>query len=113
MMIDVNQLNFSYGDNEILKKVNVYLEEGEFVGIIGPNGSGKSTLLKNINKILKPDSGTIFLNNKLLNEYQAKKLAKIMAVVPQETVINFNFTVKDLIMMGRNPYQDRWGRVKS
>lgn len=97
---------------EILKSINIDIEKKDFSGIIGPNGSGKSTLLKNISKILQPESGVIYYDRKLLNEYNAKELAKSMAVVPQETHINFDFSIYDLIMMGRNPYQDRWGRIK-
>lgn len=111
-MLKIDKLKFSYNNREILKKIDLYLEEREFVGIIGPNGSGKTTLLKNISRILSPDSGVIYLNQKLLNSYDTGELARFMAVVPQDTAVNYNFTVYDLIMMGRNPYQDRWGRVK-
>ncbi|MFW6270703.1 MAG: ABC transporter ATP-binding protein, partial [Bacillota bacterium] len=112
-MIKADKLNYSYQQNKkILKNINFAITRKQFVGLIGPNGCGKSTLLKNISNILKPESGTVYLNKKLLNEYNSKDLAQKMAVVPQETYINFNFTVYDLIMMGRNPYQDRWGKVK-
>ncbi len=112
-MLNIKDINFSYGNNTILNKIDCYIKKKEFVGIIGPNGSGKSTLLKNISNYFKPESGMIYLNKKILNEYSAKELAKYMAVVPQETMVQFNFTVYDLVMMGRNPYQDRWGRIKS
>ena len=112
IMLKIKDLNFSYNQIKVLDKINFGLEQKDFMGIIGPNGSGKSTLLRNINNILKPDSGAIYLDNNLLNKINTKELAKKMAVVPQETIINFNFTVYDLIMMGRHPYQDRWGRVK-
>ncbi len=110
-MLKLEDINFSYEKQKILHKINFHLKENEFIGIIGPNGSGKSTLLKNISKLLSPDSGYIYLDKGLLNEYSYKELARKMAVVPQDTEINFNFSVYDLVMMGRNPYQDRWGRV--
>ncbi|MCF8001449.1 MAG: ABC transporter ATP-binding protein [Halanaerobiales bacterium] len=110
-MLKLEDINFSYEKQKILHKINFHLEENEFIGIIGPNGSGKSTLLKNISKLLSPDSGYIYLDKGLLNEYSYKELARKMAVVPQDTEVNFNFSVYDLVMMGRNPYQDRWGRV--
>jgi len=112
LMLKIDKLSFSYNNNEILKKIDLYLQEKEFVGIIGPNGSGKTTLLKNISHIFSPDSGVIYLNQRQLNDYSNRELARFMAVVPQDTAIDYNFTVYDLIMMGRNPYQDRWGRVK-
>ena len=110
-MLKLENIDFSYGDIKILNRIDFHLKENEFIGIIGPNGSGKSTLLKNISKLLNPDSGFIYLDKNLLNDYSYKELAKKMAVVPQDTKVNFNFSVYDLVMMGRNPYQDRWGRI--
>jgi len=110
-VLKLENIDFSYGDVKILKKIDFHLKENEFIGIIGPNGSGKSTLLKNISKLLNPDNGFIYLDKNLLNDYSYKELAKKMAVVPQDTKVKFNFSVYDLIMMGRNPYQDRWGRI--
>lgn len=110
-MLKLEDINFAYEKQKILNKINFHLKENEFIGIIGPNGSGKSTLLKNISKLLNPDSGYIYLDKGLLNDYSYKELARKMAVVPQDTEVNFNFSVYDLVMMGRNPYQDRWGRV--
>ncbi len=108
-MIDIKHLSFSYGDLNILKKLDLYIENGDFVGIIGPNGSGKTTLLKNISRALDSDEGLIYIDGKELNEFSAKKLAQKMATVPQNTTTNFSFRVYDLIMMGRNPYQSHWG----
>src|SRR6056297_570178 len=110
-MLKLKGIDFSYGEQQILHQIDFHLRENEFIGIIGPNGSGKSTLLKNISKLLDPDQGFIYLDKDLLNNYSYKDLAKKMAVVPQDSEINFNFTVYDLVMMGRNPYQDRWGRI--
>lgn len=110
-MLKIDNLDFSYNQNSILKMINLIINKQEFVGIIGPNGSGKTTLLKNISNILKPDQGVIYLNNHYLNKYSSKELAKLMAVVPQDTQVDFNFSVYDLIMMGRNPYQNRWGQI--
>ncbi|ACL68782.1 ABC transporter ATP-binding protein [Halothermothrix orenii] len=110
-MIEIKNLNFGYYNKAILKNVSLSIENKEFIGIIGPNGSGKSTLLKNLSKILSPESGLIYLNKRLLNDYSVKELSRILSVVPQDTSIQFNFTVYDLILMGRNPYMDNWGRV--
>lgn len=110
-MLKLEDIDFSYQKQKVLNKINFHLKQKEFIGIIGPNGSGKSTLLKNISKLLDPDSGYIYLDENLLNNYSYKELAKKMAVVPQDTKVNFSFSVYELVMMGRNPYQDRWGRV--
>ena len=110
-MLRTDNIKFSYGQDKILKGIDIEIKKGAFIGIIGPNASGKSTLLKNISKSLKADSGTIYFDSKLLNDYNSSELAKKMAVVPQNTEINFNFNVYDIIMMGRHPYQKRWSKV--
>ncbi|MEC9489424.1 MAG: ABC transporter ATP-binding protein, partial [Halanaerobiales bacterium] len=92
----------------VLRGIDLEIETGSFIGIIGPNASGKSTLLKNMSQTLKPESGAIYFDHQLLNDYSSLELAKKMAVVPQDTEVNFNFNVYDIIMMGRHPYQKRW-----
>ncbi len=108
IMLRTDKIKFSYAQKKVLKGIDLAIEAGSFIGIIGPNASGKSTLLKNISKSLKSDSGTVYLDHKLLNDYSSLELAKKMAVVPQNTEVNFNFNVYDIIMMGRHPYQKRW-----
>ncbi|WP_108141748.1 ABC transporter ATP-binding protein [Halanaerobium saccharolyticum] len=110
-MLRTDKIKFSYAAEEILKGIDLEIEAGSFIGIIGPNASGKSTLLKNISSSLKSDSGTVYLDSKLLNDYSSIELARKMAVVPQNTEVNFNFNVYDIIMMGRHPYQKRWSGV--
>lgn len=107
-MLKTDKIKFSYAQKKVLKGIDLEIEAGAFIGIIGPNASGKSTLLKNLSKSLKADSGTVYLDHKLLNDYNSLELAKKMAVVPQNTEVNFNFNVYDIIMMGRHPYQKRW-----
>ncbi|MFW5788226.1 MAG: ABC transporter ATP-binding protein, partial [Halanaerobiales bacterium] len=110
-MLEIENLKFGYKNKEVLKNINLYIKHRDFLGIIGPNGSGKSTLLKNISRIVCPNKGVVYLDDRLLQEYNNRDLAKKMAVVPQDTTLNFNFNVYDIIMMGRNPYQNRWGNI--
>ncbi|WP_133516117.1 ABC transporter ATP-binding protein [Halanaerobium saccharolyticum] len=110
-MLKTDKIKFSYGQQKVLKGIDLEIKTGSFIGIIGPNASGKSTLLKNMSKSLKSDSGAVYLDHKLLNDYNHLELAKKMAVVPQNTEVNFNFNVYDIIMMGRHPYQKRWSGV--
>ncbi|MDZ4910743.1 ATP-binding cassette domain-containing protein, partial [Clostridium perfringens] len=79
--------------------------KGSFVGIIGPNGSGKSTLLKNIYRLHKPSSGKIILDNKDLSKMKDKDCAKEIAVLAQESNSQFDFTVEQIVKMGRYPYK--------
>ncbi|MFW5737066.1 MAG: ABC transporter ATP-binding protein [Halanaerobium sp.] len=110
-MLKTDKIKFSYAQKEILKGIDLEIKVGSFIGIIGPNASGKSTLLKNMSRNLNSDSGTVYLDHQLLNDYSSVELSRKMAVVPQDTEVNFNFNVYDIIMMGRHPYQKRWSGV--
>lgn len=105
-MIHIKNLTFQYHINPILKNINLDIDRGEFVGIIGPNGSGKTTLLKNISQILKPTEGVIFIDGE--NHCQPKKLAQKLAVVSENGPINFDFTVLEVVLMGRSPFLRRF-----
>lgn len=103
--IQVKNLRFSIDNKEILKDISFDIPKGSFVGIIGPNGSGKSTLLKNIYRLYKPSSGKIILDNKDLSKMKDKECAKEIAVLDQESNSQFDFTVEQIVKMGRYPYK--------
>lgn len=103
--LQVENLEFSIDKKEILKDISFEIPKGSFVGIIGPNGSGKSTILKNIYRLYKPDSGQILLDNKNLLNMKDKDCAKEIAVLAQESNSQFDFTVEQIVKMGRYPYK--------
>src|SRR6056297_357707 len=103
-IITVKNLNYSINKIKILNDINFSVTKGEFISIIGPNGAGKTTLMKCISDNLKY-SGTVFLKEKNIKEFTKEEKAKIISVVPQEYALPFNFRVKDVIKMGRNPYR--------
>lgn len=107
-IIKCNQLTFGYSQLDIIKDLDCQINEGDFVGIIGPNGSGKSTLLKLITGVTTPDKGTIYIKEEELKEINPKRLARQMAVVPQNTDVYYNFSTYDIVAMGRYPHQNRW-----
>lgn len=96
-------VSFQIQKYRILEDISFHLDKGEFVGIIGPNGSGKSTLLKNIYKIYKPTSGLINLYDKDIESMSNRDTANKISVVAQENDANFDFTVKEVVAMGRYP----------
>lgn len=102
--VRVENLNFSYGDRKILKDICAGFKPGMVCGLLGPNGSGKTTLLKNIASILKPEKRAVYINSKDISKMTPLEIAKAMALVPQNTYIDFDFTVEDIVMMGRTPY---------
>lgn len=103
-MIKIENLNWKYEEREILKDININIEKGKFYTILGQNGSGKTTFLKNIVGILENESSQICIDGKNLREYSKKDIAKKIALVSQQEDINFNFTVEEVVSMGRNPY---------
>ncbi|WP_350342816.1 ABC transporter ATP-binding protein [Proteinivorax tanatarense] len=106
--IAVNDLNWRYGQEIVLDGVSFKVEKGKFYSILGPNGSGKTTMLKNILKILEPDKESIYIDNKDITVMSSQDMATRVACVPQETKIDFDFTVLDIVMMGRAPYLKRF-----
>ncbi|GAB6137058.1 heme ABC transporter ATP-binding protein [Halanaerobaculum tunisiense] len=106
--LEVDKLSYKYDNFEVLQEVSFSVAQGGFIGLIGPNGSGKSTLLKNMNSILHPDGGKVYLDDFDLQNLDKKEIAKKLAVVPQNTNVNFDFTVEEIVLMGRAPYIGRF-----
>ncbi len=100
-MVELKNVSFSYNGQKVLKKVSFVLDKGDFVGLVGPNGSGKSTLLKVIDGLLVPDEGEALLAGKPVQQFAKKSLARKVAMVPQGFNLDFNFTVEEVIEMGR------------
>lgn len=105
MTLEAKHVSFSISDARILHEVSIRIKDKQLVGLIGPNGSGKSTLLKNMYRLLKPESGTVLLNEQDILKQPSKSIARNLAVVSQETPVLFDFTVHDLVSMGRTPHK--------
>ena len=91
--------------NHILKGVTLEAGAGELVGVIGPNGSGKSTLLKCLYRQLPPQGGAVYLNGRDLAEENRRESAKKIGVVAQHNDKGFDFTVLDMVLLGRSPHK--------
>lgn len=89
----------------ILKGVDIHAKDQDFIGIIGPNGSGKSTLLKCIYRVLEPSGGAVFLDDRPLHAYTYKESARRIAVLAQHNYYNFDFSVQEVVLMGRSPHK--------
>lgn len=103
-ILKIENLTYAIENNFISDNINISFKENTFTGVIGPNGSGKSTLLKQIYRVLKPTKGKIYLKNFDIEEISSKEIAKQMAVLPQENQSDFDYTVREIILMGRFPY---------
>lgn len=113
MKVDVNNLQFGYGPETVLKNVSIKASDRDFLGIIGPNGSGKTTLLRCISRVVSPQSGTVLIDGKNVNTLSRMDIGKLVALVPQTTNVDFSFTVRDMVFMGRTPHIPRFGLEKS
>lgn len=108
LSIDVHGLTLTYDTIPVLDGAEFRIDKGDLVALLGANGAGKSTLLRCISRILQPTGGKIILDGRDLNRLNSREAARLMAVVPQETTADFDFSVEDIVMMGRFPYLRRF-----
>lgn len=105
MKLVVEHVSCTIMGESIIRDISMNIKNGQFVGIIGPNGSGKSTILKAASRILPPNHGMIRLDGLHLYKLSPKNVAQEMAVVSQETPLTFDFSVEEIVSMGRNPHK--------
>jgi len=84
--------------------VSIEVQRGTILGLLGPNGSGKTTLVRILAGMLRPDSGSVVLDGTSVSDMARRDLARRIAVVPQETQTTFDFSVIDMVLMGRYPH---------
>lgn len=101
----VKELQTGYGEKTVIKELSLMIPSNKISVIIGANGCGKSTLLKSLSRLLKPKCGAILLDDKSINDYFSKNIAKMIGLLPQSPVIPEGITVADLVSRGRYPYQ--------
>lgn len=88
----------------VLDGVTTTVQSGGLVGILGPNGSGKTTLLRIIAGVIRPDAGRVLLDDQNVLAIPRRTLARRVAVVPQETQLAFDYSVLEIVLMGRYPH---------
>ncbi|NLN77584.1 MAG: ABC transporter ATP-binding protein [Armatimonadetes bacterium] len=104
----IDNLHAGYGGVQVLFGVSFDLKPSEFAGIIGPNGCGKTTLLRSMTRVLAPLSGTVTLDGSNIYDISSRDFARRVAVVPQDTLAAFDFTVLEIVLMGRSPWLGRF-----
>jgi iron complex transport system ATP-binding protein len=110
MSLDLVGISVDIGGRHIVNDVHVKVPDGSFVGLLGPNGSGKSTILKTIYRVNRPVAGDILLDGHDLLAMRPKDVARRVAVLAQETTVEFDFTVFEIVMIGRTPHKRAFDR---
>ncbi len=109
--IDVRGLGFSHGAHTVLRDVSFDLYPGRHYIVAGPNGAGKSTLLDILSNLKRSGTGNFSILDRDAGKYSSRELARIVALAPQEFRLDFSFSIREIVAMGRRPYLDRWGRM--
>ena len=101
MDIEVKNLNFSYGNRQILFNINCCAKQGEVLSILGPNGVGKSTLFRCILGLLTDYSGRILIDDRDIRSFSVQEAARHVAYIPQSSSSIFSYRSFDIVLMGR------------
>lgn len=111
--VSVNDVAVVLDGLRVLEDASLEVGEGRLVGLVGPNGSGKTTLIRTINALIQPGEGEVLLGGDAVWGLGAREVGRRAATVPQNTDISFDFSVEDVVEMGRNPHVSRFGRDRS
>lgn len=106
-MIDVDSVTVSLGGYEALTDVTLSVRRGRFLGLVGPNGAGKTTLIRTLNGRLQPDGGSVRIAGREIAALPSAASSRLVATVPQETSLAFEFPVRDVVSMGRTAHRSR------
>ena len=109
-MIEYKHVALRYTDKDILKDVNLHIEDGEFMVLVGPSGSGKTTMVKMINRLLEPTDGNIYMDGKRIKDYDERELRLSTGYVLQAIALFPNLTVAENIAL--IPEMKGWGKER-
>lgn len=98
-MIEYKHVALRYTEKDILKDVNLRIEDGEFMVLVGPSGSGKTTMIKMINRLLEPTDGNIYMDEKRIKDYDERELRLSTGYVLQAIALFPNLTVAENIAL--------------
>jgi iron complex transport system ATP-binding protein len=110
MSLELQDLSVDIGGRRIASDIGFTVPDGSFAGLLGPNGSGKSTILKAIYRVHRPASGRVLLDGTDLLSLRPREAAQRIAVVAQEFTLEFDFTVLEMVMVGRTPHKKAFDR---
>lgn len=106
-------LTLAYDDRVVATDLGVRIPDGSFTVVVGPNACGKSTMLRALARMIKPLSGAVYLDHRLISSYPTKEVARRLGLLPQASIAPSGITVGDLVARGRYPHQTllrQWSR---
>jgi iron complex transport system ATP-binding protein len=103
-LVEMRAVDAGYGQGLVLQELSLSLPEGSFTALIGPNGGGKSTLLRTVCRMLRPSRGMVLLAGQDLRRLGQAQVARVVGFVPQSAQFELEFTVEDIVLMGRYPH---------
>ncbi|WP_353946382.1 ABC transporter ATP-binding protein [Streptomyces sp. HUAS MG91] len=107
MRLDVEGVSVEVAGVRLVDEVTLDAPAGAFVGLVGPNGSGKSTLLRCVYRARRPDAGVVRVEGEDVHRMAPRAAARLLAALPQESAADFDFTVTEVVAMGRLPHRER------
>ncbi len=110
MSLRLDQLSVDLAGRRIVSEITLAVGDHEFAGLVGPNGSGKSTILKTIYRVHRPAAGRVLLDGSDLLSLRPKDAARRIAVLAQESTSEFDFSVREMVMIGRTPHKGSFDR---
>jgi iron complex transport system ATP-binding protein len=107
--LSAEHVSFAYGTRAVLRDVSLTVERGAMMALAGPNGSGKSTLLALLAGTRRAQQGRVMVDGRAVGSFERRALARLVAVVPQDTTVTFPYTVTEMVLMGRAPHRPPLG----
>jgi iron complex transport system ATP-binding protein len=104
MSLSARNLSLTLSSTPLLGGIDLDVQPGRITTVLGPNGAGKTSLLRVLAGELQPDTGSVSLNGRKLTEWSPRQRARILAVLPQHSLLNFPFTAAEVVMLGRTPH---------
>jgi iron complex transport system ATP-binding protein len=104
----MHEVSYCFGDHQVLDRVSLDADTGEFIALMGANGAGKSTLLDLLASLRGATEGNILLDERPLAGWPVRELARRVSHLPQSVPANLPFRVEELVLMGRYPHTDQW-----
>jgi iron complex transport system ATP-binding protein len=108
MRLEVRDVSAGYNSESVIAGISFAVADGDFLGLVGPNGSGKSTVVRVMSHVLRPRGGEVLLDGRDMYHMRTADVARRVAIVPQDSAFHFDYSVLEVVLMGRSPHMGRF-----